>query len=673
MVRRVLPTIIALTAMLFVLAPLPCAGAEWTPELMLKLKSVGSVQVSPDGRRVLYTAREAITEGEKSQYLTHIHVANIDGSDPFQLTYGDKSASEPAWSPDGKWIAFISDRSGKDNVWIIRTSGGEAQQLTEVKSRVIAFKWSPDSRFIAYTSPDPPTEAEEKAKKEKNDAEVLDENLKMVRLWVIPIAATGKREARKLTEGSYSVSGRSRDFDWSPDGKEIAFVHTPTPKFNDWIKTDISVVEVATGKVRPLVASRAAESSPLYSPDGKSIAYEASDDPPTWGFTSTIQIIPADGGAPRQLGATFDQQPSLVDWSADGKGIYYTEAEGTVRRIYYLPADGGPYRAVSGQELNIGDVNLNHTRTWFGFSGQTVDKPVEAYVARPEDFKPVRFSQVNQELAGLPIGRTEAIRWRSTDGLEIEGLLTYPVGYQPGKRYPLLLVIHGGPAGVFTRTFLGNPGVYPLAIFAECGYAVLRANIRGSSGYGRNFRYANYQDWGGMDYKDLMAGVDHVIAMGVADPERLGVMGWSYGGFMTSWVITQTKRFKAASVGAGVTNLISFTGTADIPDFLPDYFKAEFWDNLEIYRAHSPVLNVKGVSTPTLIQHGERDERVPLSQGLELYNALKRQGCTVKMVVYPRTPHGPREPKLLLDVMRRNLEWFDKYVRGAEQEAAGAN
>jgi dipeptidyl aminopeptidase/acylaminoacyl peptidase len=217
--------------------------------------------------------------------------------------------------------------------------------------------------------------------------------------------------------------------------------------------------------------------------------------------------------------------------------------------------------------------------------------------------------------------------------------------------------------GVFLDTYVPAPGLYPIAAFSSRGYFVLRPNPRGSSGYGNKFRYANYNDWGGGDYQDIMTGVDHVIQMGVADEKRLGIMGWSYGGFMTSWTITQTTRFKAASVGAGVTNLMSFTGTADIPSFLPDYFAGEFWDKPEVYRKHSAMFNIKGVKTPTLIQHGERDERVPLSQGEELYNALKRQGCTTKMVIYPRTPHGIEEPRLLVDCMERNLEWFDRYVK----------
>ncbi len=207
------------------------------------------------------------------------------------------------------------------------------------------------------------------------------------------------------------------------------------------------------------------------------------------------------------------------------------------------------------------------------------------------------------------------MKWKSKDGKEIEGLLTYPINYQAGTKVPLILNIHGGPTGVFQQTFIGGRGSYPLATFASRGYAILRPNPRDSSGYGKDFRYANQKDWGGADYQDLMSGVDKVIEMGVADPNRLGVMGWSYGGFMTSWIVTQTKRFKAASAGAPVTNLMSFNGTADIPAFVPDYFGGQAWENVEIYQKHSPMFNVKGVTTPTLIQHGEADIRVPISQG----------------------------------------------------------
>jgi dipeptidyl aminopeptidase/acylaminoacyl peptidase len=311
-----------------------------------------------------------------------------------------------------------------------------------------------------------------------------------------------------------------------------------------------------------------------------------------------------------------------------------------------------------------GAISLNRTATMFGFSKQTADTPAEAFVGKVQGFTPVQISRANADLSKPPLGKTEVVRWKSTDGMEIEGLLSYPVNYESGKKVPLLLVIHGGPTGVFLQSFVGGPGVYPIAAFTSRGYAVLRANPRGSSGYGKKFRYANYKDWGGGDFKDLMAGVDFVIQQGIADPNRLGVMGWSYGGFMTSWVITQTKRFKAASIGAPVTNLMSFTGTSDIPGFIPDYMGAQPWDNLEVYRTHSPMFNIRGVSTPALIQQGEADIRVPISQGYELYNALKAQGVPTRMLVLPRQPHGPNEPKMLLKAMQTNLNWFNEHLSG---------
>jgi dipeptidyl aminopeptidase/acylaminoacyl peptidase len=330
--------------------------------------------------------------------------------------------------------------------------------------------------------------------------------------------------------------------------------------------------------------------------------------------------------------------------------------------------DGSPETLLGKDDINVTTPTVNRAGTAVGFVHAWSDKAPEPYVTMLQSFAPKQVARVQTipSSSDAPVGQTDVIRWKAADGMDIEGLLTYPVGYEKGRRVPLLVIVHGGPTGVFIRSFLGMPGPYPMPAFAERGYAVLRVNPRGSSGYGRKFRYANYQDWGGGDYRDIMAGVDHVVNMGVADTNRLGIMGWSYGGYMTSWVITQTKRFKAASVGAGVTNLMSFTGTADIPGFVPDYFGGEFWDVLDRWRAHSAMFNVKGVSTPTLIQHGEADVRVPISQGYELYNALRRQNVPTKMVVYPRQPHGFTEPKMTKDAMERNLEWFDRWIMGAK-------
>ena len=597
-------------------------------------------------------------------------MANADGSGNFQITFAEKSSNNPQWSPDGKWIAFTSSRGAaapgqsapRNQVWRIRVDGGEAEQLTEAKAGVSDFRWSPDGKWIGYTMTDPKSEQEEKDDKARNDMRVVDENVKKSKLWVIPLAKDekGKREARQLTKDDFDISG---GWDWSPDGKTIVFAHRPTPLADDWTKSDISLVDVASATIRPLVHTRAAEFSPFYSPDGQWIAYQLSDDPPTWGGTAWIAVVPASGGPSKKLAATYDEQPNTIDWSADGKWIYFTETHGTVTHLSAMPVEGGTPKVLNPDEKGIFGASLNSTRTAFGLNWQTWDKPPEAFVTPVGRWAPVQVSRANADAPQHPLGRTEVVRWKSKDGMEIEGLLTYPVGYEKGKRYPMVLIIHGGPAGVFTQNYLAARSVYPVATYAAQGWAVLMCNIRGSSGYGKTFRHANYKDWGGMDYQDLMTGVDNVIAMGVADPARLGVSGWSYGGFMTSWVITQTSRFKAASIGAPVTNLMSFTSTTDIPSFIPDYFGGEFWNNPEIYAKHSPMFNIKGASTPSLILQGESDIRVPISQGYELYNALKRQGTPAKMVTYPRQPHGLNEPRHVLDAAKRNVEWFALYLK----------
>ena len=650
----------------FVFIALAFAATEaqqtWTPEMQVKTKAVASVQVSPDGKRVAYTVSEAVMTADKSEFVSQIWMANTDGTDAMQITFGEKSSTNPKWSPDGNSLAFTSNRKdNKNNLYVLRLNGGEAEPLTDVKSNISNFDWSPDSRWIAFTMTDKKTEEEEKNDKSKNDFRFVDENVKMSRLYVISIAkdAGGKREPRQLTTENYNIDG---DFDWSPDGRMIAFSHTRSPIANDWTTADVSMVEVASGRVTPFLKTPAAELSPLFSPDGKSIAVLVSDNPPRWARSGLINILSVTGGAPKVLAASYDGQPSIAGWSPDGKRLYFTEAKGTGTRLYAVDVTANKSAEINETDEVITTVNLNRAGTMLGFVKQNPETPPEAFVSRIDKYAPVQISRANADMPKMPLGKTEVIRWKSTDGKEIEGLLTYPVGYQAGQKVPLILNIHGGPAGVFQQTFIGGRGTYPLATFAARGFAILRPNPRGSSGYGTEFRRANLKDWGGADYQDLMTGVDKVIEMGVADPNRLGVMGWSYGGFMTSWIVTQTKRFKAASAGAPVTNLMSFNGTADIPNFVPDYFGGQSWENMEIYQKHSPMFNVKGVTTPTLIQHGDADVRVPISQGYEFYNALKAQNVPVRMIVLPRQPHGPNEPKMQVAAMQSNLDWFENYL-----------
>jgi dipeptidyl aminopeptidase/acylaminoacyl peptidase len=653
---------------LLVLFTATATAQTWEPELQLKLKAAGAPQASPDGKRVVYTVNEAVMTADKSEFVSQIWLANIATKQNTQLTFGEKSSTNPKWSPDGNWITFTSNRKDNRNqLYLLSMNGGEAEPLTDGKSGVANFEWSPDGRSIAFTMTDPKTEDEEKNDKGKNDFRWVDENVKVARLYVLAIQkdANGKREPRKLTTANYHVE----DFNWSGDGSRIAFSHVKSPVVNDWPTSDVDIVEVASGNVSVLANSPAAESSPLYSHDGKSIAIIATDNPPSWPGAGFIQIFPASGGQPKTLATSFDAGPDVAGWSSDNKKLYFSEPKGTGTQIYVVDVAANRIEEIKTTPAVIGALSLNNSGNTFAFVRQTSDTPGDVFVASLPDFNPVQITTVNADIKLPPVGRTEVITWKSKDGKQIEGLLTYPVGYQAGQRVPLILNVHGGPAGVFQQTFLGGRGAYPLATFAAHGYAILRANPRGSSGYGKEFRHANRKDWGFGDYQDLMTGVDRVIEMGVADPERLGVMGWSYGGFMTSWIVTQTSRFKAASAGAPVTNLMSFNGTADIPAFVPDYFGGQFWEVMDEYQKHSPMFNVKNVTTPTMIQHGEADVRVPISQGYEFYNALKVKGVPTRMLVLPRQPHGPNEPKMQLAAMKANLEWFEKYI-GSKRETS---
>ena len=656
--------------LLLFVAPLVFAQT-WTPETSLKVKTVGEVRVSPDGSRVVYTVGESVMTDDKSEVVRQIWLAKSDGSEEMQLTFGEKSSNAPQWMPDGSGIVFTSSRGdGKTSqLYLLRLRGGEAEPLTSGKSNVAAFAIAPDGKSIAFSAADF-KEDEEKKSKAKDDYRWVDEDPRHRRLYVVPLAtnAEGKREPHKLVSGDFSVgagdTGNGPQIEWSPDSKRIAFIKQKSTSANDWPTADIAIVDIDGGEMKPISATKAAEFSPVFSPDGKWMAMVVSDDPPTWGFASHVEVIRTDGTERKALTSTFDVQPDIAGFSPDGTRIYVIETRGTIDRLYAIDIAANQVVDVTGGSEVFTATHIHRAGTHVAMSMQAADRPAEVYVSRLDRLAPVQVSHANDAITKMPTAKTDVIRWKSKDGLDVEGLLTLPIGYKTGTRVPMLLVIHGGPAGVFRQTFVGNYSPYNIAMMAQNGYAVLRVNPRGSSGYGQKFRFANYNDWGGGDYEDLMSGVDHVIAMGVADPDRLGVMGWSYGGFMTSWVIGHTNRFKAASVGAGVTNLISFTGTADIPSFIPDYFGGQYWETFDAWRQHSPIMHVKGVKTPTLIQHGEADERVPISQGYELYNALKAQGVPVRMLVLPRQPHGVQEPKMRLIAMKSNLEWFDKWLRG---------
>src|SRR5438876_467136 len=532
--------------------------ARWTPELAFAVKRVGSVAISPDGRWAAVEVSEPLMEAEPSEWRTSVYLYAVGGAGQQAARWVETPASAPAWSPDGGWLAFASSRSGKRDVWRVALDGwGGAERLTDVNGGLGEFRWSPDGRRMAFVLTDPPLPA--------RDARVVGEAQRFARLYTIDVAgdATGRgRVPRLLTPQDVQVGGHvgagmsGPAFDWSPDGAAIAFSHSPSPAGDDWVRADVSVVDVATGRTRPLAATPAAEGGPTWSPDGRSIAVTVSDAPATYALTFRVVLVSPVDGAVRPLAESFDRRPAVVGWTGDARAVVITEARGTVSRLSALPADGGAAVDLSPDTLMVSAPALNGPGTHVGFVSEAPDREPEPYVSWLAPFAAMRVAEL-QSLPAIPFGKTDPIRWRSFDGREIEGLVTYPTGYRPGAPVPLLTILHGGPPSSFTQTFTGGVGAYPIAAFASAGFAVLRPNVRGSSGYGREFRYANVRDWGGGDFQDAMAGIDALVQRGVADRERLGVMGWSYGGYLTAFAITQTTRFRAASVGAGITNLVS--------------------------------------------------------------------------------------------------------------------
>lgn len=638
----------------------------WMIERQIHYPQINEAEPAPDGRSVLYVVREPLMTDDKSEFVTQLYLASAGGGDPQQLTFGQASNSSPRWSPDGRYIAFLSKRSGKNNLFVMRAGGGEAWALTRYeKTDLQSLLWSHDGQQIAFTMAEPPTEQKEKDRKARNDPLQWEVDFEFTHLFVVPFAVGPRTppEPRQVTQGRFQVIG----YDWLSGDSGLAFCAQPSPVADTWVDTWLATISLSDGAEPQRIATVAAwGAAPMVSPDGRWIACPTSDGPPRWAFASRITLFPTGKGEPRILAETPDYQPNLLGWSPDSSRVYINEAIGVNTQIYALPVSGELAQALTSSPSLKTGIRLNGN--YAAWVGEDFDRPNAVYLSdltgsETPAAPPVATPQLPGDWPSAALPRTEIRRWQSPDGREIEGIVTYPLGYQEGTRYPLVVSVHGGPTGVFQRSFLGSPAGYGhVCGLAERGFATLRVNPRGSSGYGREFRFANYDDWGGGDFQDILSGVDDLITSGVVDPEKLGIMGWSYGGFMASWAITQTNRFKAACIGAAVTNLMSFNGTADIPGFIPDYFSGEFWDDLEAYRTHSALFQIKGATTPSLIQHGDSDIRVPLSQGRELYNALKRQGVATEMIIYPRQGHLFHEPRLIIDVRKRAVEWFERYL-----------
>jgi dipeptidyl aminopeptidase/acylaminoacyl peptidase len=652
----------------------------WTSDDLLAVKTVSDPRLSPDGRWVAYVVSELNHDG--SEYQTDIWLAPAAGGEPRRLTSSPAADENPRWSPDGRLLAFLSERprpaakkddaakdagadEAKRQIWLIRPDGGEAWQLSDAKGGVSSLEWARDGATIAYLSKEPKSEERRKKEKDRDDAWTPSSMYPWNRLWVMEVAS---RKATQLTSGELHVSS----FSFAPDGKRLAIAAQPTPLIPDAYESDLYVVPAAGGSPTPLVRRTGSDLSPRWSPDGKWIAFVSQDGRGTeWFYNNYVCIVAAGGGTPKNLTAGHDERveglgAGGLTWSPDGSHLLFASVRGTAQHVFRAYADGRPVEPVTqGPEMNsapaydAGGATLAYLR-------QDSEHPLEVYVQRSGG-APARVTDTNPQARDLLSFKKEPVSWKGPDGMQIDGLLIYPQGYRSGQKVPLVLNVHGGPAGTHSNTCTVASRLYPWALFAQKGWAILLPNPRGSGGYGEAFRAANRRDWGGKDYQDLMAGVDAMIERGIADKDRLAVCGWSYGGFMTSTIVTKTDRFRAAAVGAGVTDLISMAGTCDIPEFNRSYFDSWPWQDPQFYVDHSAVLHAGSVKTPTLVVHGEKDERVPPSQGWEFYTALKKVGVPTDLLLLPRTPHGPREPRLLKSVHEWHLDWLGKYTLGAPQ------
>lgn len=644
------------------------ADTAWTPELSMQYRSISGTAVSSDGALVAYVVRTPLMEDEQSEYRSHIHLAAADGTLDVQYTRGEHAAYDPQFAPDGQHLAFRTDRSGEPQVWAMRVAGGEAFQVTDAETGVGSFAWSPDGSTIAYTMTDPKSEEETKREREKRDVQVVNKEFRYTHLYTTTFAEVddATRQVQRLTGGSFDV----RSFDWSPDARTIVFAHQPDPRINTgFTEADISTVPADSGVVIPLVERPGVDSDPHFAPDGETVAFLSQGGQPEPVGLNDVHVVPASGGAPQKLAETPNRSSSLLGWTPNGRAVLISEPVHTSSHVFAVPVDGSAPRQVTQGDGLHDELSLARDAPRMAFTYENADTPANVHLTTIGEYERHQLTDLHADVPRPSMGRTEVLTWQSPDGTEIEGLVTYPVGYQEGDRVPLVLSVHGGPAGVYSRSFTGGPGIYMTQVFAQQGYAVLRPNPRGSTGYGKDFRYANVEDWGVGDYEDLMAGVDRMIDRGVAHPDSLALMGWSYGGYMTSFAVTRTDRFKAASMGAGLPNLISMVGTTDIPDYLVGHMGGEFWNNVETYERHSAIYRIENVTTPTQVLHGAEDDRVPTRQGQEFYRALERLGVPTEMILYPRTPHGPREPKLLMDVTPRILDWFDQHLGRVPRDA----
>lgn len=683
-----------------------------TFEQVIALRGASGAAISPDGRSIVFSVRT--TDWGANRFDSELWLSR-DGAAPFPLTRTEKTSSFGArWSPDGKSIAFVADRGNKSQIHLIRPDGGEAQPITSHGESVGNFRWSPDGRRIAFVSQEPEADAARKRRERFGEYMIEDLEFRRSHLWVVDVSpdpwpsaaeapcpspanpprdtttrrdSTGRDttrrdtartasdtskatrggcveppKAKRLTEGtSYTVT----DFDWSPDGRRIAFGHSRDPLITSGTTADISILDVATRAVKSLVSTPGGDYGVVWSPDGRWIAYASSAGDTISNYYANTQLfrIAADGGAPTRLAENIDENVGGLVWRPSG--LFGAAWQGAAaRRLVSIDPATGRARVLPGGPDIINGFDLAADGRTIALTGQTATTLGEVYrgMLLPQ-LRVTVVTDMSRQIREWGLGSAEVVRWRSTDGTPIEGVLHKPRGFDPTRKYPLMVVIHGGPTGIDTPQPVTGY-VYPVLQWMAKGALVLRPNYRGSAGYGAKFRALNVRNLGVGDAWDVLSGVDHLVKQGVVDTTRIASMGWSQGGYISAFLTTTSTRFKAISVGAGISNWVTYYTNTDIHPFTRQYLKATPWEDAVIYQKTSPMTYIRQARTPTLIQHGEFDRRVPIANAYELFQGLQDVGVPTRLVVYKGFGHGIDKPKEQLAAMWHNWQWFGKHLWG---------
>lgn len=632
-----------------------------TVDDLLALKSVGAPRISPDGKWVAYGVSE--TNFKQDAYVTQLWLANVATGKSLQLTRGEKSSTNPRWSPDGQWLAFTSDRVGdKNQIFLIRPDGGEAVQLTKSETAITTFAWAEDGKQIAYLATEPPPASLKDRKEHLGDFEVIRREYNFVHLWTLDVAealnapVVGRQRTKKR---DFSIGA----FSWSPDGTRIAFSAQLNPDIIQGVTSDVYLLKLADDSVNKIVSQPGPDNNPNWSPDGKWIVFSSAMGKTIFFHTNNrLAVVAAEGGTPRSITESFDEQPGFVEWNRDG--IYFTGLQKTASHLFRVnPASAKITRVTAPDNLMAGAFNFTRDGRRITFTATSPTTLNEVFVSDLERFAPRALTSMTEQAKAFVLGTREVVSWKSKDGTEIEGVLIKPADFDPSKRYPLLCIIHGGPTGIDRPALLApDARYYPSDIWAARGALILKVNYRGSAGYGEQFRQLNMRNLGVGDAWDVLSGVDYLIAKGWVDPQRVGCMGWSQGGYISAFLTTASDRFKAISVGAGISNWATYYYNTDITPFTINYLGKDPADDPEIYQKTSPMSYIKTARTPTLIQHGELDRRVPIANAYELRQGLEDRGVRAEMIVYKGFGHGITKPRAMRAVMHHNLVWFNHYL-----------